>query len=34
MVGMMATVAWEKALGDAVELAWWERAALDGAAWL
>jgi hypothetical protein len=34
MVGMMATVAWEKALGDAVELAWWEGAALDGAAWL
>ncbi len=34
MVGMMATMAWEKALGDADELAWWERAALDGAAWL
>jgi hypothetical protein len=34
MVGMMATMAWEKALGDADELAWWERAALDGAALL
>ena len=31
---MMATMAWEKALGDAEELAWWERAALDGARWL
>jgi hypothetical protein len=34
MVGIMATMAWEKALGDADELAWWERAALDGAALL
>jgi hypothetical protein len=34
MVGMMATMAWEKALGDVDELGWWERAALDGAAWL
>jgi hypothetical protein len=34
MVGMMATMAWEKALGDGDELAWWERAALDGAALL
>ena len=30
MVGMMATMAWEKALGDDDELRWWERAALDG----
>ena len=30
-VGMMATMAWEKAVGDADELAWWEAAALDGA---
>jgi hypothetical protein len=34
MVGMMATMAWEKALGDADELAWWEGAAVDGAALL
>jgi hypothetical protein len=32
MVGMMAAMAWEKALGDDAELAWWERAALAGAA--
>jgi hypothetical protein len=32
-VGMMATMAWEKALGDAEELAWWEAAAIDGSAW-
>lgn len=30
-VGIMATFAWEKAVGDADELAWWERMALDGA---
>jgi len=24
MIGIMATFGWEKALGDAVELAWWE----------
>jgi hypothetical protein len=29
-VGMMATFAWEKALSDAEELAWWETAALAG----
>jgi hypothetical protein len=34
MVGVMVTMAWEKALGDAEELAWWKRAALDGARWL
>jgi hypothetical protein len=33
-VGMMATMAWEKAVGDADELAWWESAALSGAAFL
>jgi hypothetical protein len=33
-VGMMATMAWEKAVGDADELAWWEAAALDGARYL
>ena len=30
-VGIMATFAWEKAVGDAQELAWWEAAALRGA---
>jgi hypothetical protein len=24
MIGIMATFGWEKALGDADELAWWE----------
>jgi hypothetical protein len=24
MIGVMATFGWEKALGDAGELAWWE----------
>jgi len=33
-VGMMATMAWEKAVGDADELAWWEAAALDGTQYL
>jgi hypothetical protein len=33
-VGMAAVFAWEKAVGDAGELEWWERAALDGARWL
>ena len=32
MVGMMATMAWEKALGDDRELRWWESAALAGVA--
>jgi hypothetical protein len=31
-VGMMATFAWEKAVGDEAELRWWEVAALDAAA--
>lgn len=34
LLGMAATFAWEKAVGDAEELAWWEAAAIDGAAWL
>jgi hypothetical protein len=29
---MMATFAWEKALSDSEELAWWEAAALAGSA--
>jgi hypothetical protein len=33
-VGIAAVFAWEKAVGDQDELDWWERAALDGAAWL
>jgi hypothetical protein len=33
-VGMMSTIGWEKAVGDADELAWWEAAALDGARFL
>lgn len=34
LAGMAAVFAWEKAVGDASELAWWEAAALHGAAWL
>ena len=34
LVGMAAVIAWEKAVGGEEELAWWERAALDGARWL
>ncbi len=34
MVGMAATMAWEKAVGDPEELAWWEAVALAGAGWL
>jgi hypothetical protein len=34
MVGIMATFAWEKAVGDDDELAWWASAALAGARWL
>ena len=33
-VGIMATFAWEKAVGDEDELAWWATAALAGARWL
>jgi hypothetical protein len=34
LLGMAAVFAWEKAVGDDAELAWWERVALDGARWL
>jgi hypothetical protein len=34
LVAIMATFAWEKAVGDADELAWWAAAARDGARWL
>ena len=34
LLGMAAVFAWEKALGNEPELAWWERVALDGARWL
>jgi len=34
LLGMAAVFAWEKAVGEQDELDWWERAALDGAAWL
>ena len=34
LVGLAATMAWEKAVGGDDELAWWEAAALDGARWL
>jgi hypothetical protein len=32
MIGIMATFSWEKALGDAGELAWWEARVADAAA--
>jgi len=32
LIGTMATLGWEKALGDDDELGWWERRVLDGAA--
>jgi len=32
MIAIMATFGWEKALGDAAELSWWERRAADAAA--
>jgi aminoglycoside phosphotransferase (APT) family kinase protein len=34
LLGMAAVIGWEKAVGDADELAWWEAAAVDGATWL
>ena len=34
MVGMMATIGWEKALGSDDELRWWERAAGEGSRYL
>lgn len=33
LLGMAAVFAWEKAVGEPAELAWWEAAALDGASW-
>jgi hypothetical protein len=32
LIGIMATFAWEKALGDAAELAWWEDCVAEAAA--
>jgi hypothetical protein len=34
LLGMAAVFAWEKAIGDDAELAWWEGVAVDGARWL
>jgi len=34
LVAIAGTFAWEKAVGDAAELAWWEAAALDGSRWM
>jgi len=34
LLAMAAVIAWEKAVGGEAEIAWWERAALDGARWL
>lgn len=34
LLGMMATIAWEKAVGDQAELDWWTAAAVAGARWL
>jgi hypothetical protein len=34
VIAMMATFAWEKALGDAEELAWWSDQVAKGQAWL
>ncbi|HYI59572.1 MAG TPA: aminoglycoside phosphotransferase [Microlunatus sp.] len=34
LLGMAAEFAWEKAVGGATELAWWEQAAIEGARWL
>jgi len=31
LIGVMATFGWEKALGDAAELSWWEEAAAAAA---
>jgi hypothetical protein len=31
LIGIMATFGWEKALGDATELTWWERQATAAA---
>jgi hypothetical protein len=32
LIAIMATFGWEKALGDAAELSWWERRVTDAAA--
>ena len=32
MIGIMATFGWEKALGDAAELSWWENRVAGAAA--
>lgn len=32
LIAIMATFGWEKALGDAAELSWWERRVADAAA--
>ena len=34
VIALMATFAWEKALGDADELAWWSRHVAEARAWL
>ena len=34
VIAMMATFAWEKALGDADELGWWVAQVGEGQAWL
>lgn len=34
LLAMMATIGWEKAVGDEEELAWWESRAVAGARWL
>jgi hypothetical protein len=34
LLAMAASMAWEKAVGDEAELAWWQDAAVAGAEWL
>lgn len=34
LLGIMATLAWEKAVGDDAELRWWESRALEATRWL
>ena len=34
LLGMAATMGWEKAVGDRPELAWWSARAQDAARWL
>ena len=33
LLGMAATMGWEKAVGDPAELAWWSARAQDAARW-